>query len=250
MHLKMTAFVAMLLAGFSATGADLVKYFWNDFEGNIGNARVRMGLYLEDSGKITGSYCYNRVDTRISLTGKVQGNTVELTEWIDGKPHARFSGKLKTDSADRFEGSWTSLANNQSTPFRLTYQSNSHGAPDERYGEFLMGSDQEVEQFMKKIKTAIVKGDRNWLADQFQYPMTTLLNGKTAARIKTKKEFLEKYNQIIHPAFKSRMAGLCTCHLFFNYRGAMLGNGEIWINNRKGSTENAYGYVISALNNF
>lgn len=38
-------------------------------------------------------------------------------------------------------------------------------------------------------------------------------------------------------------------HLSPNYLGAMLGNGEVWINNTPNSTPTNYDFYISAINN-
>lgn len=229
-------------------GFEFRKYQWYDFKGKVGGASVSFALYQEEDGKLTGNYCYTRFDKRIQLRGKVQGDMVTLEEFVGNKSNGYFEGRVSTDSVDRLKGIWKDSAGSRTLEFNLVVTAVNSGAPVKKYADFF-GSDEEVEGFMKKVKQAIIKSDKVWLADRIKYPLTTYFDGKTTVSVKTKKQFIELFDRIIHPAFRERITGLCACNLFANYRGAMLGNGEIWMNMRPGSTEKKYSYLITALNN-
>ena len=48
-------------------------------------------------------------------------------------------------------------------------------------------------------------------------------------KAKTKSDFLASYNKIITPKVKDAIAKANLRELFRNYKGVMIGNGEIWI---------------------
>ena len=62
-------------------------------------------------------------------------------------------------------------------------------------------------------------------------------------------QLIDNFDQIFHQEFKDNINSFCVCNMFNNYRGAMLGNGEIWINNTPNSTENKFDFTITAINN-
>jgi hypothetical protein len=55
-------------------------------------------------------------------------------------------------------------------------------------------------------------------------------NGKTKD-LKNEQEFIQYFPQINNDNFKKALKEACTCNLFHNYQGIMLGAGEIWIEN-------------------
>ena len=58
------------------------------------------------------------------------------------------------------------------------------------------------------------------------------INSKNVV-IKTKGEFISKYNSIFNPDFKKTMVNALTKYMFANWRGVMFGGGmyNMWINN-------------------
>lgn len=222
---------------------------WNDFEGKLGKADIQMSLYFFEDGQIKGNYCYKRYGTKIQLEGQIKDSLIELTEFIKGRTNGFIKGKLFTDSLDKFEANWTDSSKTKMHDLKLTLSSICSGTYDHRYGD-LFGTDEELETFVKHIKSSIQNNDKEWIANHSQYPITTSLNNKKSIVIKNKKQLIDNFDQIFYQEFKDIIKQSCTCNLFHNYEGAMLGSGQIWINNKSGSTNNNYEYCIIAINNY
>jgi hypothetical protein len=237
----------ILLTG-TCFGFEFEKFRWYDFSGKVGGAPVSLAIYVSENGKLDGNYCYVRFDNKIILRGKVQEGKILLQEFVNDKLNGSFNGQIVSDSSDRLEGTWSDNSGSRKMPFSLVLKAINSGTATKRYTDF-PGSDENLEGFMKKVKNAIVKGDKTWLSERIKYPLVTYLDGKTSVTIKNKNQFLQDFDRIIHPGYRERVKGLCTCNLFANYRGAMAGNGEIWINLKPGSTPQKFSFVITALNN-
>jgi hypothetical protein len=225
-----TLIVVVCLSALSAT-AQLSPNQWSDYKGLMSKTNISMSLYLGDNGKVTGTYCYAKYDKRIALTGNSNGRAITLYEMQDGKQTATFKGNLLTDSTDHFQGTWSD--GKTTMPFDVHLSSISSGSPTKRYNDTEQ-TDAQVEAYMKKVKTAILNNNKEWLSTQVSYPYKIYTpDGKTKT-LKNKQEFISNYKLVVNESLKKRIADICTCHLFMNFRGVMLGNGEVWINERPG----------------
>lgn len=241
--------ISFLFLFFSLTiqALDLEIGSWNDFDGFLGKTGIQLSLFRFENGQVKGTYCYKKYETHITLTGNISGNKLELTESANGKTTGYFSGSLFTDDADRFEGTWKDASKTKSIAFKLTLSGVKGNSYEHRYNDIL-GSNEAVEAFMKKAKAAIAGADRTWLASHTLFPIFCAVNGKPV-QIKSQKQFIEKFDLIFHNAFKQQVAKACTCNMFCNYRGVMLGNGELWISNTADSTEEEVRFVIISVGN-
>lgn len=246
-HIVVVA-VFILGAGF-CRGFEPVKNKWNDFQGKLGKSNIQLSLFLFPDGEIKGNYCYAKYGTKIQLHGQLSGNRIELAEFSGERPNAFFSGKVFTDSLDKFEGTWTDSAGISSQEFRLSLTSVCGGTYEHRY-EGLHGTDDDVEHFMQKAVSSILSDDREWVADHISYPVRVSLgkNNKTIT-VKHRKQLLNYYDRIFHPDFKAEIRLFCISNLFVNYQGVMLGNGQLWIHNMPGASESGQKYRIIAVNN-
>ena len=190
-----------------------------------------MSLYLGDNGQVTGNYCYAKYDKRIGLIGKANGREITLYEMHEGQQTGTFKGTLLTDSTDHFKGTWSN--GKTSMPFDLHLSGITSGTPTKRYNDTKQ-SDAQVEAYMKKVKTAILNNNKEWLSTQVSYPYKASTPEGKIVTLKNKQEFISKYSLVVSEGLKKRIANICTCNLFMNYRGVMLGNGEVWINERPG----------------
>jgi hypothetical protein len=218
---------------------------WNDFEGTLGNKEIQLSVYTDAEGNAIGTYCFKDNDTKIKLSGTISGNTLMLEEQLGVEPFGRFEGKFVSNSAEGLAGTWAENTGANAVAFKLALKSICGGDPYKRYAD-LYGEDEFYEGFMKEVKTAILNGDKEWIGDNLVYPLSTTLGGKKPITIKDKKQLIANFDQIFHPAYKEKLKSLCVCNMFVNYRGIMLGNGEIWINN---SSSEDYEPVIVAINN-
>lgn len=190
-----------------------------------------MSLYLGDNGQVTGNYCYAKYDKRIGLIGKANGREITLYEMHEGQQTGTFKGTLLTDSTDHFKGTWSD--GKTSMPFDVHLSGITSGTPTKRYNDTKQ-SDAQVEAYMKKVKTAILNNNKEWLSTQVNYPYKASTPEGKIVSLKNKQEFISKYSLVVSEGLKKRIANICTCNLFMNYRGVMLGNGEVWINERPG----------------
>lgn len=251
--MKKNTLLALLLfafAGFSQSQSFERSCFY-DYDGKIGTAEIQLSLYLVDSkGKLKGNYCYKKYETKIELEGHIKGDKIELTEFIDGKVNGYFSGRTYSDEGDFFEGTWTNRSKTASYPFTARLGSICHTKSFKNRYNSLYGSDDEVESFMKRVRSSILKGDKVWIANHVYYPIDVNLNkdGKRTT-IKNKTELITNFNRIFHQEFKNEIKSASVCNMFNNYQGVMLGDGQIWVNNTPGSTKDKYGFCISTINN-
>ncbi|MEK7431960.1 MAG: hypothetical protein AABZ74_02415, partial [Cyanobacteriota bacterium] len=111
------------------------------------------------------------------------------------------------------------------------------------------GTDNDVEIFMKKVKKSIIEDDKEWISNHISYPIKTKIDTKKTIIIKSKKELINNFNKIFNKEFKEQIKSFCSCNLFHNYQGVMLGNGQIWIENKPNSTNTKYDFQIKAINN-
>lgn len=142
---------------------------------------------------------------------------------------------------------------NQSTPNQVEKKSSSSikekATPKPRKYSGFYGTDGDVENFMKRVQSSILSEDKEWIAEHTRFPIKTKLNSKKKISIKNKQELISNFNKIFNQEFKNKIKVSSTTDLFHTYQGVMLGDGEIWIDNKPDSTEKEYPYFIIAINN-
>jgi len=211
-----------------------------DFEGVLGDAPIQLSICMgENPDYLTGSYCYKKYENKIRLAGEFNGDQLELNEFLNDKINGHFKGKIFRDDTERFEGIWTDASGKKQLEFKLISMSYvGYTSPNQRYSDY-SASDEEIENFMKKIKLSIANDDKEWIAAHTRYPLKTTLNGQEKITIKNKQQLIDNFEQIFYPAYKEEIKKHCVCNMFYNPQGIMLGNGEIWIGKN----------VIIAINN-
>lgn len=221
---------------------------WYDFEGTLGKTNIQLSLYLTQKGQLKGNYCYTKYERKIKLDGTVDGNTIALLELINDTANGSFKGILTSDSSDHFDGIWTGKNGAKSLPVKLSLRAICGGSYENRYSDAFFTKADDVESFMKTIKGSILRGDKHWIANHTSYPLKTTLDGKIPVTIKNAKQLTDNFDRIFHTEFKNSIQSFCSCNLFTNYQGAMLGNGQIWIN-VIGSPVGKFAHRITAINN-
>ena len=81
--------------------------------------------------------------------------------------------------------------------------------------------------FLAQLQTAVHEGDKTKVASMASYPLLVIHGGRKT-RIKTKAEFLAKYDTIFDAHVQKAIAQQSARCLFGNYQGAMIGDGELW----------------------
>lgn len=89
--------------------------------------------------------------------------------------------------------------------------------------------------FIKDLQYIIASDNREEISKLIRYPLNSA--------IKTESDFLGNYNKIITSKVKDALAKANLRQLFRNYKGVMIGNGEIWI------AQEGKDFKIIAINN-
>jgi len=85
--------------------------------------------------------------------------------------------------------------------------------------------------FVRSLQQAIANDQKIWIADQVSFPIHATLDGRRRM-IRTKKQFLARYADIINEQVKTQVAqkaGEDLADLFKDWQGIMIGNGVVWI---------------------
>ncbi|GGG88726.1 hypothetical protein [Paenibacillus radicis (ex Gao et al. 2016)] len=84
----------------------------------------------------------------------------------------------------------------------------------------------EFEHFLNKLQKDVSKGNKSEVAISIAFPLTVNHNG---LEIKSKKEFMAKYDKIMTAKIKKKLLAQKADKVVVNWKGVMVGNGEIWI---------------------
>ena len=216
---------------------------WNNFEGKLGTSDIQMSLYLFKNGDLKGNYIVKYVSTKILLAGTKKENAISLAEQISGQPVRSFAGKIKSDT---LMGTWIDLAPRPALHFFLHHVSSTSGSFEHRYTD-MFGTTENVEQFVQNARSAILSNNKDWIADHIRYPLKHL-TGNGFNGITNKQQMIRHFSQIFTKEYKEKIAHDYTTNLFVKNGSVMLGNGELWITNKTGSTKDQFDYTIIAIN--
>jgi hypothetical protein len=81
--------------------------------------------------------------------------------------------------------------------------------------------------FLQQLQNAVAADDRSWIADHIKYPITVTLGGEREV-LEGKDEVLAHYGEIINRRVRDAVLAQRFETLFKNWRGTMIGNGELW----------------------
>ncbi|MCA6482497.1 MAG: hypothetical protein IM540_05500 [Chitinophagaceae bacterium] len=220
--------IACCLALTVFSAAPLEKNRWHDFEGLVADKATHLSVYMEDNGKIVGSFCYAGKKPEHTVQGLMEGERLQLSIMNGQKIVARFDARMTSSDADRMEGDWNNVETNDVFIVKLTYIASCGGDAKHRYTSIDL-PDTVAEAFMQTAVTKILAKDKQWVVNHTFYPLETSLLGKKGITIRNAAQLLSLYDKVFYPAYLSRLRSVCFCGLFHNYRGLMVGRGELWI---------------------
>ncbi len=205
--------------------------YFNSYKGTIGDEyKIRMLLFPDESGQITGNYFYEQHAIKIPLKGFTEENEIILFEYNEeNNKTGKFVGQI-IHGYGRFKGEWTSLETDEVYPFDVKLNSLFFGVPDNPYINVGANSPEEVEEFTAEMKGQILEGDKYGVARNVAYPININVGGKLT-EIKNEQEFEEAFHDIFYTEFIESIRRSFPINMFCNYQGIMFGdNGEIWLN--------------------
>lgn len=263
-------FVLALLASPGARAACTERtltpgWLWN-YEGTVGDHRVRLTLTLED-GALSGVYFYATQLKDIRLAGSISnGDHLTLNEldaagritarfegeFPERDPRGKLSGALTCDVItgfwQRVSGSNTSqpgtragvVSAAKSLPLFLEMTDGTSGTLSHRYSPAGASDDAPIDRNALRFWRAVAANDRATVASLIRYPIRARIGGASTA-IPDPAALISHYDAIFSPAFRAAIAAALPRNMFVRDQGVMLGHGEVWF----GSD----GRVIT-LNNF
>ncbi len=95
---------------------------------------------------------------------------------------------------------------------------------DQREGQKLTIDDK---MFFLQLKHALESNDRAWIANHISLPLNITIDGKRRM-ITTRQEILDKFELIFNKRVRDAIESQHVDNLFKNWRGIMVGRGEIW----------------------
>src|SRR5215467_6624551 len=111
------------------------------------------------------------------------------------------------------------------------------GTPSQDVGEA------ELEAFIAALQKAVAADDRQKVASMIRYPIVILAGGRSVL-FKSPSSLVASYDLVFTARRKKLIAEARAEDLFGNWRGAMIDNGDIWIN-----TVDSGGLKIVTVNN-
>lgn len=245
-----TGFLSLMVNG---QQLDLMKTFWSDFKGSLGDSQIVMTLWADENDKIKGNYCDLKGSFhKIELKGTSTESRIVLDVLKGNAKVGHFSGSFTEKFDDRnflgafYEGVFTDYASGNTFPFQLLHERSSGGTFEHRYMD-LFASNEEVETFVQKIKSALLENDMYWLADNLNYPIKVSVAKDKMVTIATRSRFLELYGKIFPPTYLNAVKDYATCNLWVQSNGVAFGKGELWIHNKNGSTVENYSIAIKEI---
>lgn len=194
---------------------------WYSFVGKIGEEPIALYFSKDGEGGVSGGYCYNKEEKRIPLTGVFGKGKLRLKELQDGKEIAVFEGEGVYREYEIIKGEKTTLKTKNQQPLELELSSKTR--------EGISGKREDVIDFFIQFKKAVKNDDKKWIVAHTVYPAKAAINGMNET-IENEKQLMDNYEAIFTPEYKKRMEEISACDVFQNYQGAMIGNGDVWVN--------------------
>lgn len=251
---KILQFVVVLFAiHINGQQVELMEGFWSDFEGKLGEDTITMTLYPDKNNQIQGNYCNESKNLhKIVLSGAVIDTFIVLETLDVNNQIITFHGQLKEAYQEKeylgtfYSGTVTNNTTGNTQPFRLAHNRSSGGTLEHRYMD-LFATNDEVDAFVGKMKTAILQKNKKWLAQHLNYPIEASVSKGNIKNIVDERMFIANFDVIFPEAFLLRAKTYPTCNLWVQSNGAAFGNGEIWIHNKNGSRPEAYYLAIKEI---
>lgn len=93
--------------------------------------------------------------------------------------------------------------------------------------DLLFGEHDPYRAFLHALQAAVAADDRRQVATMVSYPLTTKIEGHLV-HIRTTRQFLGHYDELLPPATRKLIATQSFEDLFVNSQGVMVGSGQLW----------------------
>jgi hypothetical protein len=106
---------------------------------------------------------------------------------------------------------------------------------DNPYAAAGISNPAHVIQFLARLKQAIAADDHATVAAMMKYPLTVYSSGGRPMAYRDATALSANYAPVFTPEVKAAVAAAKADDLFARDQGVMIGNGEIWMNEIRGS---------------
>ena len=232
----MPAALAALLVFVPAQGGGP---FEQQYQGTLGGSRVGLTVVYQGTAIASAHYFYQRYLADIPLTGSVENSRITLQETA-GVFHLHFVGNgseggrpLDFENSVGMEGEWTSADGRQSYPVKIGGVAGRAYAPGERYYAAVTNeSDAAFESRVQSLYRAVLGGDKPAAVRFISYPLTVNPANGVHKVYRSGAEVLAAWNQIFTPQLIALLREDLPHEMFVHEGMAMLGNGEVWFDNK------------------
>ncbi len=213
-----------------------------DYRGTLnGTTIIGLALLHGPDRELHGSYFYKRYLRDFPLKGKyIADREIELREYDDSGSvrgtfflHFAETDPAFTDQHLKEEvlvGTWAS--GSKTYPVHLSLADEIFVDEESRRYESLgVTNKSEFEKEAEKFYFAVLQGDKRAALQQVQYPLLVFL-GKKKLLVHSPSELLHNWNKIFTPEYVNCLRKGIPHDMFANYKGAMVGNGEIWFDEK------------------
>ena len=221
----------------SAMAQPLSKQAYTDLKGTLGKQNIQMSLYCFANNDLAGHYYFTEGQNaykKITLRGNLSGTKITLQGYDYSKgSNAVIIEEIKGEKAQYqdFVGECTLTKNQKKMAFRLKVNTIVHTPTfGKRYADLTL-YDEQIERFVKKLKTAILNKDQEFLAHVVQYPIKVKIK-KRLRTIENKKAFKKRFEYIVNEHLLEQVKQVIPYDLFIRNSRLMLGNGCIWLQER------------------
>lgn len=208
-----------------------------EMQGTVGESLVGLNYTVRNSTNlVTAHYFYAAQLKNITLSGSIQGETVQLKgedgsvftlhfvgNGSNGKDPLTFSNCLG------MTGGWK--LGSRTLPVKLTGLYGTPNPGERLYEEVTPKSDAEFESMVQAAKKAFLKGNPDKAVKFVHFPLTVNNNHKRTiyqnpAQLKT------NWSQVFSPILMTRLKEEVPHEMFVHGSQAMLGHGEMWFDAR------------------
>lgn len=105
-----------------------------------------------------------------------------------------------------------------------------------------------AKSFLTQLKQALASGNKQAVSKLIAYPISVSLQGNTR-KITSREEFEAHYAEIVTDKVAKAVQNQSYEDLSANYKGVMIGSGELWFSATKGPSGKVDEYRVIGINN-
>jgi hypothetical protein len=201
-----------------------------NYKGRIDD-KYKVALSLKfAAGTVTGDYYYASQRKNIALRGTVDEKLIIKLDELDKKGDASASFDLSANAGcQTLLGTWRKRG--AASAMRVYVELDNETAGDLQHRYRIAGADDDalIHQSAQRFWQAVKDGKRQVVADSVHYPVSARVKGRKTT-LRTPAELIEKYDAVFGKAYREAILDAVPHNMFANYKGIMLGNGQVWFN--------------------